>query len=205
MDLSGLANEDTFGLNRIDLVKRRLGHTPTYVVSINDLVVEQFADEILGVGRPSFISWHARKFVAAVYEAIYLPTTRAREFSFDPRRSVWEGGTVTFVALQLAYFMGYHTVILIGVDHSFATAGRPHKQVTSGGADPNHFDPSYFGKGAKWNLPDLDRSELAYEMARKAFEDDGRRILDATNGGHLQIFEKADYRDLVTQPGTLDD
>ena len=33
-------------------------------------------------------------------------------------------------------------------------------------------------------------------MARKAYEADGRRILDATVGGKLDIFEKVEYKSL---------
>jgi hypothetical protein len=54
----------------------------------------------------------------------------------------------------------------------------------------SHFDPRYFAGGAKWQLPDLDNSEVAYRLARAAFESDGRRIIDATVDGALQVFPK---------------
>ncbi len=68
--------------------------------------------------------------------------------------------------------------------------------MTSEGDDPNHFHPGYFGKGFRWQLPDLDTSEVAYAMARQAYEKDGRRIVDATIGGKLTIFPKVNYDDL---------
>ena len=57
----------------------------------------------------------------------------------------------------------------------------------------SHFHPNYFPKGSKWQLPDLLRSEIAYRIARRAFEDNGREIVDATVGGNCPIFEKVDY------------
>jgi hypothetical protein len=117
-------------------------------------------------------------------------------FYRDVRKGVWEGATVTYVALQLAYHMGFAEVVLIGVDHSFATVGAPNQLVVSTGDDPNHFDPSYFGKGFRWQLPDLPTSEMAYELARRAFEADGRRVVDATVGGRLEIFPKARFDEL---------
>ena len=105
--------------------------------------------------------------------------------------------TVTYVALQLAYFMGFETVILIGVDHSFKSKGKPNTTVVSAGDDPNHFDSGYFGKGFRWQLPDLDTSEKAYLRARKFFEDDSRQVLDATVGGKLQVFPKVSYDSLL--------
>jgi hypothetical protein len=103
---------------------------------------------------------------------------------------------VTYVALQLAYFMGFEEAILIGVDHNFATKGLPNTTVTSSGDGPNHFAPGYFGKGFKWQLPDLEGSERAYWLARQAFEAAGRRVVDATVGGKLEIFPKVEYQQL---------
>jgi hypothetical protein len=64
------------------------------------------------------------------------------------------------------------------------------------GTDADHFDPGYFGKGSRWNLPDLETSALAYSLARKAYEADGRRVVDATVGGALEVFPKVDYGSL---------
>ena len=66
-------------------------------------------------------------------------------------------------------------VILIGVDHSFATKGKPNTTVVSEGDDPNHFSGNYFGKGFRWQLPDLDTSELGYIRAREAYREDRTR------------------------------
>jgi hypothetical protein len=87
-------------------------------------------------------------------------------------------------------------VILIGVDHNFTTQGKPNSTVVSEGPDPNHFNPNYFGKGFRWQLPDLDTSERGYAMARQAYEAAGRQVLDATVGGKLQIFPKVEYSSL---------
>jgi hypothetical protein len=92
--------------------------------------------------------------------------------------------------------MGFTQVILIGVDHSFASKGEANKTVVSDGDDPNHFSPHYFGKGFRWQLPDLETSEIGYALARKAFEKAGRQVLDATVGGKLTIFPKVDYESL---------
>jgi hypothetical protein len=89
-------------------------------------------------------------------------------------------------------------VILIGVDHDFASKGTANATVTSTGDDPNHFSPQYFGKGFRWQLPDLDTSAVAYGMARHAYERAGRQVFDATVGGKLTVFPKVDYDSLFT-------
>jgi hypothetical protein len=101
--------------------------------------------------------------------------------------------------MEIAYYLGFTTVILVGVDHFFKQSGEPHKLVTAKAEDPNHFHPDYFGKGVKWQYPDLERSEQAYRIAKKVYEEDGRVILDATVGGHLQVFPKVDYKSIVRE------
>lgn len=130
--------------------------------------------------------------------AIFLDTdyTPPPSFSGDVTGRVFEGSTVTYVAMQLAHYMGFREVILLGVDHSFSTKGRPNETVVSEGGDPNHFSDQYFGRGFRWQLPDLEASEKAYAMARDYYQASGRRILDATVGGKLDIFPKIQLEDL---------
>jgi hypothetical protein len=196
-DLSRLRGEFTFGLNRIYLLFPELGFTTTYLVTINQLVIDQCAAELAAVPIRKFFPWTTRRVFPAGSDIVYIRNHCARpHFSTDARQTLWTGATVTFVAMQLAYHLGFDEVILIGVDHSFTTLGKPHTAVVSEGDDPNHFSPDYFGKGFKWQLPDLETSETAYQMAKQAFETDGRKIIDATVGGKLIIFPKVDYNSL---------
>lgn len=201
-NVSKLKDEYTFGMNRIYLAFEEWGFQTSFLTSVNDLVVEQCVDDFLALNMPRFFSWRSRKhFKPANVQPANLPTFLYTtydgiKFSKDARYRIWEGATVTNVCLQLAYHMGFETAILIGVDHNFTSKGAANKTVVSDGDDPNHFDPRYFGKGFKWQLPDLDTSEIGYTIARANFEEDGRQILDATIGGKLQIFEKVAYDSL---------
>ncbi len=196
-DVSKLRDEITFGLNRVYLAFPQWGFHTTYLVSVNDLVIEQCADDFRQLPMTKFFTWRARRVLPLDERTIFLFTTYMDPtFATDARGRLWEGATVTYVALQLAYHMGCDPVILVGVDHSFATQGEPNKTVVSQGDDPNHFLPNYFGKGFRWQLPDLATSEMAYRMARAAFERAGRRVLDATIGGKLTVFPKVAYEEL---------
>jgi 6-hydroxymethylpterin diphosphokinase MptE-like protein len=202
MDLSPLRDEVTFGLNRIYLLFPELGFTTTFLVSINRLVLDQKIDEIVDAAPTVFVNWWSRKLVPPGRQPILLRVTNFRpRFAKDPERGVWAGGTVTYAAMQLAFHMGFEEVILIGVDHSFADQGLPNRTVESTGPDRSHFHPDYFGEGFKWQLPDLETSEAAYRLARHVFADDGRRILDATVGGKLEIFPKVDFTSLFERAG----
>jgi hypothetical protein len=196
-DLSCLRDEFTFGLNRFYLMFPELGFTTTYFLTINSLVIEQCAAEIRSLPIPKFLSWRSRPFIQPTDDTAFLHTTyTGPKFASDVRGRVWEGATVTYVALQLAFHMGFDQAILIGVDHNYQTAGKPNTTVVSQGDDPNHFNAGYFGKGFRWQLPDLETSERSYRMARAAYERAGRQVLDATVGGKLTIFPKVDYSTL---------
>ncbi|MBV6402724.1 MAG: hypothetical protein CNIPEHKO_03037 [Anaerolineales bacterium] len=227
-DTSKLKNEITFGMNRIYLAFLEWGFTTSYLCVTNDLVVEQFVDEISTLTIPKFIAWRSHRHFKAQFrraelvEASNSPilkpsvsslqspvsnpqspisslptfvytTYTGPKFSTDVRGRVWEGATVTNLALQLAFHMGIEKAILIGVDHNFADKGEANKTIVSQGDDPNHFMPNYFGKGVKWQLPDLDTSEIGYALARDAYRKAGREVVDATVGGKLTIFPKVEY------------
>jgi hypothetical protein len=194
-DLSRLKGEFTFGLNRIYLMFPELGFTTSCLVVINDLVLEQSAAEMMALTLPKFITWRSRGWFRTDRGVMYLDTdfTGPENFSGEATRRLFEGFTVTYAAMQLAFFMGFQEAILVGVDHNYVTAGTPNQAVISPGDDPNHFSPNYFGKGFKWQLPDLEGSERSYRMARQAYAAAGRRLVDATVGGKLTIFPKVNY------------
>jgi len=197
-DLSKLEGEFTFGMNRIYLAFDEYDFKTSCLVSVNDLVLEQCHEDMAALTIPKFVTWRARKFFDAGPKMLFLDTdyTLPEDFNGDATGRLYEGFTVTYVCLQLAFYMGFSEAILIGVDHNFVTKGPANATVTSAGDDPNHFSAKYFGKGFRWQLPDLEGSERAYQMAREAYQADGRRILDATVGGKLTVFPKADYESL---------
>jgi len=197
-DLAPLRDEYTFGLNRGYLLFERIGGATTFLVAVNRYVVEQFGAELLAVPTVKFVSWRARSYLPERQDVILVRRSRPRTFSSNvATNGAWEGATVTYVAMQLAFHLGFQRVILIGVDHSFATTGTPNKLITATASDLNHFDPNYFGPGVRWELPDLKMSEVAYQLAREHFEAHGREIVDATVGGKLTVFPKVDYESVL--------
>jgi hypothetical protein len=207
MDLRPLRTETTFGLNRIYLLFDKIGFPTTYHVSINRLVIEQCANEIQQLPTTKFVKWESKAggrhwtsqdWLDHSPDLFFINAGTDVNFSHSPiETKMWEGGTVTYVAMQLAYFMGFSEVVLIGVDHRFVSQGPNNQEIVSEGDDLNHFDPNYFGKGFRWQLPDLETSELAYEIAKWRFEGSGRRIVDATVNGALQVFNKVDYEEVL--------
>lgn len=184
----------SIGMNKINLIFSHVDWRPTFIVCLNRHVMEQNQDFFANTDIPVFQCWQNRWFIKAENrsDGRYFLNLNSGKFSNDISVGVGIGGTVTYTALQFAYYMGANPVILFGVDHSFPSKGPPNKLIVSRDADANHFDKNYFGKGIKWNLPDLVESERAYLRAKSAFEADGRVVYDATINGKLKIFPKID-------------
>jgi hypothetical protein len=197
LDLAQLDGTPTFCLNRGYLLWQDCGREPSFFVAVNELVIDQFHREIAALSCSLFLPWIYRDRFRGVPNAVFFEVRNEQRFITDARRGVAPCATVTVAALQLAYHMGFETVILLGVDHRFETTGPPHATVLQEGDDPNHFRGDYFGNGTAWNLPDLRQSERGYARARAAFEADGRQVFNATPDSALDVFKRREL-DVVT-------
>ena len=181
----------SIGMNKIDLIFDKTNWRPNIVLATNRHVIKQQSDYYSKSVIPTFIPWQQRWFSSSRGNSIkYFDCPGHRDFSLDVEEGCGLGHTVTFTALQFAYYMGAARIILVGVDHSFASTGEKNELVVSDGPDVNHFSKDYFGAGTKWNLPDLEGSENDYLNVRTACELAGIEIFDATIGGQLMIFKK---------------
>ena len=91
-DLSLLKNEFSFGFNRIFLAAEELNFTPSCLVSINDLVIEQSAQEFRALEMPKFFAWRSHQWVGMDAHTHYLYTSyTSPKFARDVRGRVWEG------------------------------------------------------------------------------------------------------------------
>lgn len=196
MDLSFLRKESVIGLNKIFLGFGKFGFYPRYYVAVNLTVIRQSNREISRLNCVRFIDSRARdeKILTATPLTEFILENCDRPFSTDLQDGYHQGHTVTHAALQVAYHLGFSTVVLLGLDHRYEFSGKPGEPSVLHGPDPNHFSPDYFGHGQKWDNPDLEGSERFYQVARGAFEKSGRQIIDATPGGACQVFAKEDYR-----------
>ncbi len=199
-DLTLLKNEITFGMNKIYLNTIKMGYLPTYMVTVNPLVIAQSVECLLQMDVPKFVGHEGLKFLPIRDDIIYfMAYSQKHHFADTIQKNIWQGGTVTYCAMQIAYFMGFEEVVLVGVDHYYMCNGKPNQTVISEGKDMNHFHPDYFSKGMRWQLPDIEASEEAYALAKEAFERRGGRIIDATIGGRLTVFDRIRYADVFKQ------
>ena len=199
-DLSLLNGVFTFGLNKVNLLFSKNPFRPSWVVAVNPFVIEQNTEFYNNTDITLFLDWYgARKSLIKLRKNVSflhsypLPDGFAKDCSF----SVCQGHTVTYVAMQLAFHMGFREVALIGADHSYATKGPANKTVVSGKEDRSHFHPGYFSGGDKWQLPDLFGSEVAYTRAKNMYLAYGREIVNCTDGGKLDVFRRVSLEDFI--------
>lgn len=201
VDLS-LIPDPTIGMNNIFLT----GFDPTYYIIEDWLIASDRKEEIEAIGSIRFYGSHLRDIL---HDGIFIPTntmsavrSKTPAFSFDLTKMLYTGYTVTFQAIQLSFWMGFETVYLIGLDHNYVMpedAERIHGDIfISHSADPNHFDPDYFGEGYRFHDPKPKRMEKAYQKAKDVFDQKGRKIYNATPGSRLNIFERKIYDPLTT-------
>lgn len=199
MDLKPLAKYYTFGLNKIYLIEDRVDLNLSYLVAVNVDVLQQSVEKYNSLNIPMFLSYTNSKSLKLKNEKInYIFSTGGTTFSKDITNKISEGATVTFVAMQIAYYMGFEKVFLIGVDHNFKVEGKPYEIQKLKGEDINHFDVNYF-KGQQWGLPNLVDSEKSFKNAKSVYELEGRSIFDATIDGKLKVYKKISFEQALKE------
>jgi len=195
MDLSVLKDEYTFGLNRIYLLFEKMGFETSFLVTTNGLVLQQFAEDMKSVKSLKIFNWLHRKFYQVDANTVALCAKPGNQITGNIVNGYFlGGGTVTNLALEAAFFLGFSEVILIGVDHTYRAQGQAGAPVVSKGEDQNHFSPDYFGKGIIWQLPNYVTMEHGYAQNRKLFEKANRIVVDGTLEGKLDIFPKVSFQ-----------
>ena len=196
-DLSLLKDEITIGMNRIYLMEKECGFSPTYLVVLDlPIQLKQFTEEYEDVIVPKFYNLKGLNLFKDKDKINFLCGSFKRKFEPDFERRVGNVRSVTGICIQLAFYMGFSEVYLVGKDHSYNISGLGGKTVTADGSEQNHFISGYYKLGQKWKIPCYQEEEYFYQLSREYFEKYGRVIKDATIGGKLDVFEKVDYHSL---------
>jgi len=104
------------------------------------------------------------------------------EFSEDITQIVNTQGTVTVGCIQIAVYMGFKEIYLLGTDCNYTL-----------GSTNNHF-----GGDVKPDMIDHSISAMlkGYQMCRDYGDTHGIKIYNATRGGMLEVFERVDFDSL---------
>lgn len=203
-DLELLKNEITFAPNRIYELLNNTSWRPTYYLCQDHNIIKQFGDKIKSIDAEllflpveyvdEFLGDKFRFFVLRENE--FYPDNA--DFSFCIDKYIAQGYTVTYGAIQLAFYMGFSEIYLVGVDHNYKiirdASGRPTRSSAN-----NNYSSGMTDYVNMNNLPRIEESTIAYETANKIAGKLGVKIYNATRGGCLEAFERVNLDNIVLQ------
>lgn len=200
--LEAIKDEDSFGSNRIYKMFDKTSWRPDYYViqdkydstkgvyeklEVKHLFISDFYWKEHGMKNPHAICYHINR---ALKQTSDLP------FSEDCSEYVQAASTVTYSMIQLACYMGYKEIYLIGMDHTYANVTNDNGVIIQRNNVKNH---AFEDEKPNEVVANISYMEDAYRAARRYCEDHGIRIYNATIGGALEIFERTDFRKIIQE------
>lgn len=203
-DLERLRGETCFGVNACVRLFDKTGWRPKYYGITDRRVYEDLKGELrpeeletvfFADAIPLAPAKNAYRFLlnelpidyeGTVWQRLFrLPAAR---FTGDAaRRRVYAGGTVAYAMLQLAAFMGFSEICLLGVDCNY-TGPAQHAQGTEKGRPRIGRDTA---------LRTGERMLEAFEVARQYADRHGIAVWNATRGGRLEAFGRRTLEEIL--------
>lgn len=208
-DLDKLKNEYTFASNRIFTIYPKTEWRPTFYAIQDGVVLERMLEELgetIDSSTFGFISTNIYDLCADKtkdksnvlwFPKRFCPPNKNRySFSNDISKEVIEGLTITYSCIQIAAYLGFKEIYLLGVDHNYPI------EIDDDGNIVKNDDSvkAYFGDAMvsmnDINLPKVVEMTRAYISAEKHSKENGYRIYNATRGGKLEAFRRVNLDEL---------
>lgn len=193
-DLNRLKDEYTIGVNSLVKILDKIPYLPTYLGIQDGLVYDKIGNLIENSNLSYiFISDECyrkvkkkdnKRFIQ--YPIYYKHHDQHGEmvnlssgFTDDASMVVYDGYSVTYSLLQIAVYMGFNEIYLLGCDCSYDTKNGKHHFIESG-----HFDKQAATVG--------ERMIYAYTIANKWLKENRPdvKVYNATRGGMLEVFPR---------------
>lgn len=206
-DLDLIRNEYSFAANRIFYMFDKTAWRPTYFCAQDKDVIMDSAknfDVFLNACENLFIINDSKRFIpknirdsikTIFFCAKYVSAHKERLFSSDISNYISGGGTVTYAAIQIAVYMGFKEIYLLGVDHSYASASFNNGTISMDDIRKSYFEG--MPAGIKLTKPNPDNATISYLRAKEYCLDKGIKIMNATRGGKLEVFSRVALEDIL--------
>jgi len=211
MNLNLLKDEVTFCSNSFFLKFPELDFTPNYLTVEDSLVIDDNIENFNQLKKINkFYPFDQRNKLVkddfsffVEFRRVFQNNIYKNHFRFNNEDEIffW-GGTVIYFSLQLAYYMGFKEIYLIGIDLTYKIpkdAKIEKDIITSNSDDPNHFNPLYFGKGKKWHLPETERMQKSFDFAFKHLHKKNVKLYNSTVGGKLKNIPRRNFNSLFNE------
>ncbi len=199
--------ESSMGSNRVFKAFSKTTWRPLYYLSVDKLLEEETFDIAKQYAIDVFSPTYFRRkknlkvnYIRILDDQVAKPWPR---FSGNAFFGFYQGYTVTYIAIQLAAFMGFEKIYLLGVDHNYSiSAGNSPAGKASGlefyqtKTEKNYFLPDYHLPGDKFFRHKPQENEMAYIAAQRHSEQYGFKVYNASRGGELKVFERVDFDSL---------
>ena len=208
-DLDKLQNEITFAANKIYLAYEQTEWRPTYYVAVDNIFVENFSKQVDELEGEKFLIENEKRYFNNYNQVTwldYLPMDNWGELSCLPfskdislTKKTFGGYTVIYTMLELAYHMGIQEVYILGLDFSYNISNSNFKStfIICDGNEKNHFHPNYHLAGDIHNIPRLDMQYKAFSVAKKVYEEDSRKIFNASRKTKLDVFSLVNFDEIL--------
>ena len=116
--------------------------------------------------------------------------------SSDVSHHFTAGETVTFNALQFAFYMGFSEIYLLGVDHNYSKKRDRNGNIIT---DPSIRDYFEGVSNNDYSIQNIETSTAAYQAAANYAKTYNILIKNLTRGGKLEVFPRGNFDEIVKE------
>lgn len=197
-DLDKLDGEDCFASNHIYKIFDKTNWRPKYY-AVTDRYIDLSDCPDKNNFRNVFIGSYRRRFNKDDFDnAVCLRTHQMLsgkkcKFSDDIEKCVYITNTVSYVLMQIAVYMGYSEIYLLGFDHNYSLEIDEHGVIVKNDNVRSH----YYSGSNDSAVADIRSMTMSYYKMRDYCRENGIVIKNATHGGKLEVFERVNLDELL--------
>ena len=207
-DLTRLAEhkEVCFAFNRIYNIFDQTAWRPTYYISQDEKMLggcaeivdkQELGTKFIPINLKWYFDIHLREAAWFLMKAPVEDDGKPLEFSDELPECLYNASTGMYTAAQIAAYMGFREIYLIGVDHHFRISQNNQGEIVVDNSAKDYFTEKYNEDKEKLYIPNTEKSTLTYVAMKEQCEKRGIRVYNATRGGKLEVFERVDFDTLL--------
>ena len=205
LELLHSKGEVTFAMNRIFKIFPQTNWRPTYYVCEDELIAADCQKEINEIpAKEKFIPieikwWHNINIENAIHFHLNYSLEYECEYGFsaDIPHQVECARTVTCSCMQIAAYMGFSEIYLIGVDHNFQKIIDENGNIIEDKTVKDYFIEGYDADIKESVVHNTGHTTKSYMNIKKYCDINGTpTIYNATRGGKLEVFQRVDFDSL---------
>ena len=197
--------EVTFAFNRVYNIFDQTPWRPTFYISQDEKMLAGCVDvvdqlELENKLVPVQLKWY---YNIQIHDAVYFNMNWQQkenpldfEFSDEIAKEIFCASTGMYTAAQLAAYMGFSEINLIGVDHHFRTSVNNKGEIVIDDKVKDYFTDKYNEDKDKLYIPNTEKSTLTYVAMKRHCDQRGIRVYNATRGGKLEVFPRVEFDSL---------